>query len=260
MLENKTVFKMNKVINKIFESKTEIIDDIIKNFDTRGEVFGNHERNTLKLFKLEDFILNIKSFRIPNIVNQIAYKFFRKSKAQRSFEFAKKLLELQVGTPTPIAYYEFKTPLLFKESYYISEHLDYDLTYRELTTDFEYPNHEKILRDFTRFTYKLHQKGINFLDHSPGNTLIRKEGENYKFYLVDLNRMKFETMNFSTRMKNMSKLTIHRTMVEVMSDEYAKCSGENYDDIVNAIWNETQKFQFKFHRRRKLKQKLKFWK
>ncbi|MBT8395046.1 MAG: Kdo domain containing protein [Bacteroidia bacterium] len=251
---------MKKVINKSFELKTKQIDDIINDFDTRGEEFGNQDRNILKVFNLDDMTVNVKSFRIPNIVNRIAYKFFRKSKAQRSFEFAKKLLELEVGTPNPIAYYEFKTPLLFKESYYISEHLDYDLTYRELTTNFKYPDHETILRSFTRFTYDLHQKGINFLDHSPGNTLIRKVEENYKFYLVDLNRMKFEPMDFKKRMKNMSKLTIHKHMVEIICDEYSKCSGENYNNILNTVWNETQKFQFKFHRRRRLKQKLKFWK
>ena len=90
--------------------------------------------------------------------------------------------------------------------------------------------------------------------------MIIKDGKDYNFFLVDLNRMKFKTMDFSSRMKNMSKLTIHRHMVETMSDEYSKCSGENYNDILDAIWNETQKFQYKFHRRRKLKQKLKFWK
>jgi len=252
--------KYHKIIHTKFLEQQKSLDDIINNFDSQGEIFGNQDRNTLKLFNLEDFIVNVKSFRIPNVVNQIAYKFFRKSKAQRSYEYAIKLLELKIGTPKPIAYYEFKTALLFKESFYLSEHLDYDLTYRELTTDFEYPDYETILRAFTRFTYDLHQKGINFLDHSPGNTLIIKDGNEYKFFLVDLNRMKFKTMDFSSRMKNMSKLTIHRQMVETMSDEYSKCSGENYNDILKAVWNETQKFQYKFHRRRKLKQKLKFWK
>ncbi len=188
---------MNKVINKAFESKSKLIDDIINDFDTRGEDFGNQDRNTLKLFHLDGLTVNVKSFRIPNIVNQIAYKFFRKSKAQRSYEYAKKLQDLGIGTPKPIAYYEFKTAFLFKDSFYISEHLDYDLTYRELTTDFDYPDYENILRAFTRFTYDLHQKGINFLDHSPGNTLIIKKGNEYEFFLVDLNRMKFESMDFS---------------------------------------------------------------
>jgi hypothetical protein len=252
--------KYHKIIHQKFLEQEKSLDDIINNFDSQGEIFGKQDRNTLKLFKIENLLVNVKSFRIPNVVNQIAYKFFRKSKAQRSYEYANKLLELKIGTPNPIAYYEFKTALLFKESFYISEHLDYDLTYRELTTDFEYPDYETILRAFTRFTYDLHQKGINFLDHSPGNTLIIKDGKDYNFFLVDLNRMKFKTMDFSSRMKNMSKLTIHRHMVETMSDEYSKCSGENYNDILDAIWNETQKFQYKFHRRRKLKQKLKFWK
>lgn len=250
---------MNKVINKAFESKSKLIDDIINDFDTRGEDFGNQDRNILKLFHLDDLTVNVKSFRIPNIINQITYKFFRKSKAQRSYEYAKKLQDLGIGTPKPIAYYEFKTAFLFKDSFYISEHLDYDLTYRELTTDFDYPDYENILRAFTRFTFDLHQKGINFLDHSPGNTLIIKEGNEYEFFLVDLNRMKFESMDFSTSMKNMSKLTIHKHMVEIMSDEYSKCSGEDYKTIFKAIWNETQKFQYRFYRKKRLKNKLKFW-
>lgn len=251
---------MNKVINIAFESKSKQIDEIVKNFDSQGEDFGNQDRNTLKLFNLDDLIVNVKSFRIPNIVNQIAYKYFRKSKAQRSYEYANKLLELKIGTPRPIAFYEFKTAFLFKESFYLSEHLDYDLTYRELTTDFEYPDYDTILRSFTRFTYDLHEKGINFLDHSPGNTLIIKEDDEHKFFLVDLNRMKFEPMDFETRMKNMSKLTIHKHMVETMSDEYSKCSGEDYKTIFNAIWSETQLFQYKFYRKKRLKNKLRFWK
>ena len=89
-------------------------------------------------------------------------------------------------------------------SYYISEYQDYDLTYRELTTDFDIPDHEKMLRAFTRFTFQLHQSNIHFLDHSPGNTLIKRVNEDYDFYLVDLNRMEFGSMDFKTRIINFS--------------------------------------------------------
>jgi hypothetical protein len=212
----------NKSIHDNFKQNEAFLNDIITHYDTKGQDFGNQDRNSLKLFELDDKTFNVKSFRIPNLVNQIAYRFFRKSKAQRSFEYAKWLQSLDIGTPQPVAYYEFKTPFLFKKSYYISEQLDCDLTYRELTTDFEYPNHEVILRAFTRFTYQLHQKKVHFLDHSPGNTLIKKVGEDYKFYLVDLNRMEFKPLDFETRIKNFSKLTTHKFMVEIMSDEYAK--------------------------------------
>ncbi|HKK12967.1 MAG TPA: lipopolysaccharide kinase InaA family protein, partial [Flavobacteriaceae bacterium] len=202
----------------------------------------------------------IKLFKVPNIFNQIAYKFLRKSKAQRSFEYANILLEHGIGTPQPIAYYEFTTPLLFKKSYYVSEHLKCDLTYRELTKNFDYPDHETILRAFTRFTFKLHENDIHFLDHSPGNTLIKKMDGHYEFYLVDLNRMKFRTMDFQTRIKNFSRLTIHKSMVEVMSDEYAKLCNEDYEKVFELMWNYTEAFQRKFHRKKNLKKKLKFWK
>lgn len=251
---------MKKAFDNAFKSHQETIEGFIENFDQSGKQFGKANRNTIKLFDLGAQTINIKSFKVPNIFNQFVYKFLRKSKAQRSFEFANKLLNNQIGTPQPIAYFEFTTPFLFKKSFYVSEHLECDLTYRELTTNFDYPDYEAILRAFTRFTYKLHEKNIQFLDHSPGNTLIKKVDGHYEFYLVDLNRMKFKPMNFQTRIKNFSRLTIHKSMVEIMSDEYARCTDEDFNKIFDLMWKYTIDFQRKFHRKKKLKKKLKFWK
>lgn len=251
---------MQTVYQDSYKKHQEKLDHFINNFNDLGEQFGKADRNAIKLFDLEGETINIKSFKVPNIVNQIAYKFFRKSKAQRSFEYASKLKGLGIGTPKPIAYYEFTTPFLFKKSFYISEHLDCDLTYRELTRDLNYPDHEAILRAFTRFTYKLHKSNINFLDHSPGNTLIKKVGDKYAFYLVDLNRMEFKPMSFETRIKNFARLTVHQSIVETMSDEYAKVSGEDYNKVFELMWKETEAFQDKFKRKKRLKKKLKFWK
>lgn len=252
--------KSTKQIHDNFKQHEAFLDDIITNFDTKGEDFGNQDRNSLKLFKLEDKTLNVKSFRIPNFINQLAYRFLRKSKAQRSFEYAKQLQSLDIGTPQPIAYYEFKTWFLFKKSYYISEQLECDLTYRELTTNFNYPNHETILRAFTRFTYDLHEKQVKFLDHSPGNTLIKEVRDNYEFFLVDLNRMEFKPMDFEERIKNFAKLTTHKSMIEVMSDEYAKCCNISYEAVFSLMWHNTQDFQRRYWRRRRIKNTLKFWK
>lgn len=247
-------------IHRKYKNQEPNINDIIHHFDIKGTPFGNQDRNSLKLFNLDGQQINVKSFKVPNFINQVVYNFFRKSKAQRSFEYAIKLEELNIGTPQPIAYYEFKTLLLFKKSYYVSKQLDCDITYRELTTNLNDPNHETILRAFTRFTFHLHEKGVYFLDHSPGNTLIKKENNTYKFYLVDLNRMVFKTLDFKTRIKNFAKLTTHKSMVEIMSDEYAKCIDENYHTIFNLMWKETQLFQDHFYRKKRLKKRLKFWK
>lgn len=250
---------MKKVFHPKYRDFKFEIDGLIDAFDSSGEQIKD-ARNKLKLFQLNNVVVNIKSFKIPNLLNQIVYRFFRKGKAQRSFEYAEKLIGLGIGTPKPIAYYEFSALFLYKKSFYVSEQLDYDLTYRELSSNLYFPNHENILRAFTRFTYDLHENGIHFLDHSPGNTLIVQKESDYDFYLVDLNRMKFESMDFETRIKNFSKLTTHKSMVEVMSDEYAKCSGNNYEKIFKLMWKSTETFQYKFNRKRYLKSKIKFWK
>jgi len=201
----------------------------------------------------------VKSFKIPNKINQFVYKYFRKSKARRSYEFANILLERGIGTPTPVAFQENFDRLGLQRSFYASIHQDYDLTYRELVEIKDFPEEELILRQFTRFCYKMHEAGIEFKDHSPGNTLIKKTGENrYEFYLVDLNRMKFhDSMSIELRMKNLSRLTPKKEMVKIMADEYAGASGENPDQLFELLWDFTSKFQTKYHRKLKAKTKLK---
>ncbi|WP_073149872.1 lipopolysaccharide kinase InaA family protein [Mesonia phycicola] len=251
---------MKYTFSEAYKSKKKQVVNCIDNFQTEGQILGNANRNVIKLFDIEGVTLNIKSFKIPNLINQFVYKYFRKSKAQRSFEYAEKLQELGFGTPDPIAFFEFPSSALFKKSFYVSKHLHTDYTYRDLTHNFDIPNHEEILRAFTRFTFQLHEKEVLFLDHSPGNTLIEITGNNYQFYLVDLNRMEFKPLSFEERIKNFKRLTVHRSMVEIMSDEYAKCIGGDYQKIVDLMWSETQKFQEKFHNKRKFKKKIKFWK
>ncbi|WP_432221732.1 Kdo domain containing protein [Flavobacterium sp. TMP13] len=236
----------------------------IEEFNTSvGRLFGNGDRNKIKLFDLEELTINIKSFKIPNLINKIAYKNFRKSKAKRSFEYATILLERGIGTPKPIAYLENFNWLGLQDSYYASEHLVTELTYRELVQLPNYPDGDNILRQFTKFTFELHEKGIEFLDHSPGNTLIKKQQNNrYDFFLVDLNRMNFhDNMTFEQRMKNFSRLTPKKEMIAVMSNEYSKLYKEKSEiEIFEKMWFETEDFQERFAKKKRLKKKLKFWK
>ncbi|SFC80467.1 lipopolysaccharide kinase InaA family protein [Flavobacterium phragmitis] len=249
-------------LNRGYEKFENILLEYIRFFSTKGEDFVIGQRNQIKLFDLEDKKINIKSFKVPHFINKIAYKYFRKSKAKRSFEFANKLLELGIGTPKPIAFAEFSSIVGLEKSFYVSEQLACELTYRELVEDSNYPDHENILRQFTKFSFDLHEKGIEFLDHSPGNTLIKKrENGNYEFFLVDLNRMEFhKAMSFDMRMKNLCRLTPVKKMVAVMSNEYAKLYGESEQKIFDTLWKYTSEFQERYYRKKRLKKKLKFWK
>ena len=254
---------MNFKVNPSFENSAPSILDTIKTFGSSGELFGNGDRNKIKLFDLDGKTINIKSFKIPNIVNKIAYRYFRKSKARRSFEYATILLEKGIGTPEPIAFLENFNLVGLKDSYYASEHLATELTYRELVEIPDYSDHDNILRQFTKFTFDLHEKGVEFLDHSPGNTLIKKnESNNYNFFLVDLNRMNFhDNMSFEQRMNNFSRLTPKKEMIAVMSNEYSKFyTDKSETEIFEKMWQATSTFQEEFARKKRLKKKLKFWK
>jgi len=241
----------------LFKDQKREILSYLENFDHLGTLIGEGGRNKIKLFELDRKTINIKSFKIPNTLNQIIYKYFRKSKAERSFIYAQFLISKNIGTPAPIAYAENKLSLTFRESYYISEHLDYDLTFRELVTNPEFPQWEEILRAFTRFTFLLHENQIEFLDHSPGNTLIQIKENNYQFFLVDLNRMNFRELNFSERMKNFSRLTPKKEMIQIMSSEYAGLLNRPEEEVFEKMWFYTNKFQESHLRKKRLKKKLK---
>src|SRR5690606_27241804 len=234
----------------------ESITHFVHHFDAEGTLFGKASRNAIKTKEMDGLTINVKSFKIPHIFNQFVYKFLRKSKARRSFENASYLLEKGIGTPKPIAYFEYLSFLGLKRSFYVSAHLECDLTFRELITNPDYPDHEKILISATDFTFKLHENNILFKDHSPGNTLIKKTATGYDFYLVDLNRMDFKTLSFEERIKNFSRLTPKEEMVRVMSNQYAELINRNPDEVFDLMWEYTKTFQEKFYRKKRLKKKL----
>ena len=253
---------INVNYNPKFSNLSDILNEIFVNFNFKGKILVNGQRNAIKLFEVEGITLNIKSFKRPNLINKIVYRYFRKSKARRSFEFASKLMEMQIGTPQPVAFFENYDFVGLKESYYACEHLENVFEFREIVQNETFENRDFIIRKFTQFTFEMHEKGIEFLDHSPGNTLIRKNNDgSYSFFLVDLNRMQFhETIDFKTRMKNLSKITHKKDMIAVMSNEYAKLSNGDETTIFETMWGLTADFQYRFHRKKRIKKKLKFWK
>lgn len=248
---------MNSVIAPKFLQKTPEIEKMIADFGSNDNIIVKGKRNIIKKDTLGNLPVTIKAFKVPNAINSIAYRFFRKSKAQRSYEYANILLGKNIGTPKPVAYFENKTASGFKESYYICEYLNYDFMFRDITKG--YPDYENIMKQFVAFCYELHEKGIEFKDHSPGNTLIKKEAEGkYSFYLVDLNRMDFHTsMSFEQRMENLKRLTPEKEEVLLMSREYAKLYNKDADEVFNMLWDKTSNFQKKFWRKKRIKGRLK---
>lgn len=254
---------MKFVIHPKFNSLKNSLATVIDNFNNEGQLFVKGSRNTIKTFQLNELILNVKAFKKPNLLNSFVYRFIRDSKAKRSYNFAIKLLDKNIGTPQPIAFVENFEGIGLGKSFYICEHIVTEYTFRDLVEKPNLKNHEEILRAFTRFCFQLHQAGIEFKDHSPGNTLIKiNENQTYDFYLVDLNRMNFHSqMLFEQRMYNLRRLTPKKEMIAVMANEYAKLYTQKTEqEIFNTLWQLTSNFQEKFHRKQRLKKRIKFWK
>lgn len=247
----------NFVVHPNYSNLLPKLKNVLFNFSEMGENVTDGKRNVIKKVAIDGVSINIKKFKTPNSVQALVYQFLRKSKAKRSYEFALKLTELEINTPSPVAYFErFSAGL--KESFYVSEHLDYDFDFRVLIHQPEFPDRDEILRQFTQFTFKLHENNVNFLDHSPGNTLVikkEKERPKYEFYLIDLNRMRFETMDFDKRMFNLRRLWLSKKMIKTMASEYAKLYDKSYDEVHALMSKYSRQFQLKINskkvRRRK---------
>ncbi len=244
---------MKIVVAKSYK-KNQIID-LLSSYDKNGKFFWN-KRNTIKIFKVAKEEWNVKSFKIPNFINQFAYKYIRKSKAQRSFEHAQQLLIRGINTPKPIAFVENYTLLGLGKSFYISENLRYDFTFKELF-DENFPNRKHILNQFTKFTFELHEKGIHHFDHSMGNTLIvAKEKNQYAFYLIDLNRMVFEDMDYDMRIKNFDRLSLSSEMIEIISKKYAELVNKDVSQVNKYMTEVCKTFSTNRNRNKELKKKI----
>jgi len=211
-----------------YKSPNERTKDFVKNIKNYFDQESNHtiydKRNIIKTVEFENQKYVVKSFKIPHLLNQIVYRFFRESKAKRSFDNAMHLQRIGIHTPTPIGYIEFPTRFRFLESFYISAFFDFDFEIRAVFMDKEFEDRENILKKFIEYTYKLHQKGVYHVDYSPGNILIKKINNKYLFSIIDLNRMKFLKFDNKLRMKSLSKLTKESKDNEFMAKHYSKIS------------------------------------
>ena len=203
--------------------KEAFLRDIQKHFAAHSHAI--HEaRNTIKIIPYQGTSYVVKSFKIPHLLNRFVYSYFKDSKAKKSYENSLKISDF---VPAPLGYIEFYHARLIKESFFISEHFDYDFTIREVLLDDAFTDLEKILQAFADFTFHLHEKGIYHKDYSPGNILIKKEKDVYLFKIVDINRMEFHPLSLDQRLKNFAKLWAKDTMLKTITTHYAKLIHED---------------------------------
>ncbi len=188
-------------------------------------------RNELKIIEMGGIKTVVKSFKVPHLLNRIVYTRLRRSKAYKSYHNALRLLELGICTPSPIALIEFFESGLLCESYFVSEHFDYDFTIRTPLLE-PMEEREAILSAFAAYTYDLHRKGVWHLDYSPGNILIKRTENGYLFSIVDINRMAFRPITPMQGCENFNKLWASDEDLQIMGREYARLSGLDQSIVI----------------------------
>ena len=212
-------------------------------------------RNELKIVELEGIKCVVKSFKVPHLVNRIAYTHVREGKAKKSYTNALKLQALYVSTPEPIGIIEFFKSGLLSESYFISVYEPYDFTIREVFHH-KVENTQNILKEFAHFSYDIHQKGVWHVDYSLGNILITKQTNGYKFSLVDINRMQFKTIPSEEGLKNFNKFWAKdKHDLIIIAKEYARLASFDEEKAVKIILKEAKKLENMVNIKRKLKGK-----
>lgn len=242
------------MVNESFSHIATFIDSLPSVFDTEGELLYS-ERNIVKRFVAPDGTpIIVKRFKFPNPVQRFAYSFYRMSKARRAYEYALKLIEMGIDTPTPVGYIEQKRNGLFTYGYFIStENNNPDC--RILRTDQEYDN-GKLAHDLMDFIAHLHELGVMHGDTNLSNFLYDKRGDHYHFAVIDINRSKFVTSPPSTSqcLHNLVRLTHIIPLLHYLVSIYAEARGWNPDESVAKV----ESMLHHFEQRRKMKHILHF--
>lgn len=213
------------VINPQYERLREFIESIPHRDENLGEVIYR-ARNVVTDIAVDGTRLCIKSFKIPPIYNRIAYTCLRKSKARRSYENALRLLGVGIPTPDPVAYIEVYKGGLLERSYYICLMLDVcHVREWQLRAD-----SDRITDGIADILLKLHRAGIWHRDFSPGNVIFDKD---YRFYLIDINRMQFDSMSRNRIINNFMRINRDAAATEQLIRTYARLA--DVDDVESLV-------------------------
>ncbi len=239
--------KEKLIINTEFKELEGFVRNLPETFESSGEIIYDG-RNIIKIINTDGLQINVKSFQKPNIINRFVYGNFRKSKAQRSFEYANILIKNKIPTPAPIAYLELKSGISFGRSFYITIQENFDGILRELQRG-SLVGREKLLQQFAVFTANMHEKQILHMDYSPGNILYKLVNDSYLFYLVDLNRMQFGKIPMDKGCRNFCRLWGSEEMISYIASEYAKARNFDIDKCVQLTLTYHAAFWAKFSAR-----------
>lgn len=233
---------MRITIDNSFLKYSDFINKIPSMIDSgEGDVIYD-KRNKIVRFSYDNRTFIVKKYKKVNFIQQIAYSFFCKSKAERAFEYAERYKQLGIATPQRIAYMEQKSMGMFSIGYFVCEesegtecHLllrevkDYDKNLAEMVTD---------------YILLMHSKGILHGDLNLSNFLYADS----HLTMIDINRTQFRDgmPTDAECLNNMVRLTHRKDLYEYLIGSYAR---KRKWDVGNTV-KIANKLLYKFEHRK----------
>lgn len=223
------------------------------------------ERNRLFRIHVGGVPYIVKEFRHPNALNSVAYVTVRKSKARRSYLNALRLEAMGLGTPRPEAYMEVRQGLRLHQSYYICR----DVASPQIRHWERRPDADTMLAAFAQDMVRLHAMGVWHKDFSPGNILVSgNPGDGYRFYYIDLNRMRFGEHRPDRLLSTFGRMHDHEGPLRSLAAHYARAlrraaaegrpvpPGIDPATVEDRAAEEHRRFWARHSRKQRLKQRL----
>ncbi len=197
----------------------------------------------------------VKAFAVPARARGFVYANLRHSKARRCMINARRLAELGIVTPEPVACIEHQSYRCLRESYYVCRHWPKDRDLTSLLYGGVPPaaDARALLEALAQFTVAQHDCGVLHLDYNPGNILVRSEGDGFEFALVDLNRLRFRPLHIGDRARGLAPLTTQKDCLGIIGRRYAGLCGAEPESFCARLEAAQRRFAT---RRRRVKKAL----
>ncbi len=221
-------------------------------FDQYGEVLYAR-RNVIRRITAPDGTeLNVKRYGVPGWFNRVVYTYLRSSKGWRAYTYPARLLRAGIDTPRPVAYIEQRRGGLIRDSYLVTLQCPYRRNFYEFGNA-RVADCRDVVAAFARFTARQHEAGILHLDYSPGNILFDRVGEEWRFSLIDINRMRFGPVSIKRGCANFARLWGQKAFFEQLAADYAAARGGNAAQCRRWIMFYRRRFWQRYRRRHELK-------
>ncbi len=245
-----------RLINPKYIELSPFLEGLPDVFENEGETIYTG-RNLIKVFDVNGLKVNVKRYGIPMLFNRVVYSFIRKSKGYRAYTYPYILKERGIETPEPIAYLEERKYGIIRYSYFVSIQSAYKPYLYEIG-DLEVDEIKELAEALALYTSKIHKAEVYHKDYSPGNILCAKEEGEYKFCLVDINRMRFGPVTIEQGCANFARLWGQPSFFNYLATVYAKDRDENVESCVARVFYYRAKFWRRYSKRNKVYYNLKY--